>query len=170
MGIVNQALPKDALIASEHLPNRNSRFRLGYPQVLNVTEPLLDRHIRAGRSAYPALRYNGHTSTYGTLADRVNRLASALSARGLHLGDRILIHLPNCPEFVESWLAGLRIGAVVVASLPAYKRRELLWIVNDIEPVCLITNDELWPTVNEVVANAKLGIVVGDRIAGALAY
>ncbi|MGH8615669.1 MAG: acyl-CoA synthetase [Gammaproteobacteria bacterium] len=170
MGIVNQALPEDTLIASEHLPNRDSRFELGYPRVLNVTEHLLDRHTRAGRSAYPALRYNGHTSTYGALADRVNRLAGALFEKGLHPGDRILIHLPNCPEFVESWLAGLRIGAIVVASLPAYKRRELLWIVNDTQPVCLITNDELWPIVNEVAANTKLGIVVGDRIAGALAY
>jgi len=170
MGIVNQALPEDTLIASEHLPNRESRFELGYPQLLNVTEHLLDRHTCAGRSAYPALRYNGQTWTYGALGDRVNRLAGALSAKGLRPGDRILIHLPNCPEFVESWLAALRIGTVVVASLPAFKRRELQWIINDIQPVCLITKDELWPILHEVAGHTRLRIVVGDRIAGTLAY
>lgn len=170
MGIVNQALPEDALIASEHLPNRDSRFELGYPQLLNVTEHLVDRHIRAGRSAYPAIRCNGQTWTYGALGARVKRLAGALSSKGLRPGDRILIHLPNCPEFVESWLAALRIGAVVVASLPAFKRRELQWIINDIQPVGLITKDELWSMLHEVAKNTRLRIVVGDRITGTLVY
>ncbi|MCC7519897.1 MAG: AMP-binding protein [Verrucomicrobiae bacterium] len=143
MSVVNDALPPDALPDERHLPNRVVRHALGYPERLNVCEALLDANLRAGRAGRPVVHYSGKTRTYGVLANRVNRLANALSANGLKPGDRILIHLPNTPEFIESWLASLRIGAVVVAPVPLLKRRELKYIVAETEPSFVVTTAQM---------------------------
>src|SRR5262249_29201500 len=52
-----------------------------------------------------ALRFLGHTTTWGELDRRVTALAGALSRRGIGSGDRVLILMLNRTEFVEAFLA-----------------------------------------------------------------
>jgi long-chain acyl-CoA synthetase len=59
----------------------------------------------------PAVSDDRSSQTYSELAERVARLAGGLRARGLVSGDRVLLSLENCVEFVEllfgCWAAGL---------------------------------------------------------------
>jgi acyl-CoA synthetase (AMP-forming)/AMP-acid ligase II len=52
------------------------------------------------------------TLTFGELNERASRMAHALSACGVARGDRVAVHLPNRVEFVELFLACLRLGAL----------------------------------------------------------
>src|SRR6201990_2225481 len=61
-----------------------------------------------------ALRFLGHTTTWGELDRRVTALAGALSRRGVGSSDRLLILMLNRTEFVESFLAASRLGAIAV--------------------------------------------------------
>ena len=81
----------------------------------------------------PAAR-GGRTLTFGDIDARASRMAAALTARGVTRGDRVGIYLPNCIEFVELFLACLRIGAVFVPTNILYKTRELNDILSDAEP------------------------------------
>ena len=54
--------------------------------------------------------------TYQTFARDVAALAAGLSRRGIGPGDRLLIHLDNCPELLIAWFAAARIGAVGVTT------------------------------------------------------
>lgn len=54
--------------------------------------------------------------SYGQFASDVESMAGALHSRGVTLGDRVLIHLDNSPEFVISWFACARVGAVAVST------------------------------------------------------
>lgn len=168
MSVVNDALPPDALPDAGHLPNRDARHLLGYPERLNVCESLLDANLRTGRAGRPVVHYSGKTWTYGVLAGRVNRLANALSANGIKPGDRILIHLPNTPEFIECWLASLRIGAVVVATVPLLKRRELKYMVEETEPSLVVTTTETLHFFDDVTANRLHRATVGVSVDHAL--
>ncbi|MDE0807895.1 MAG: AMP-binding protein [Alphaproteobacteria bacterium] len=56
------------------------------------------------------------TWTYGIFARDVERLAAGLLTRGIGQGDRVLIHLDNCPELLLAWYACARIGAVGVTT------------------------------------------------------
>lgn len=56
------------------------------------------------------------TWTYGAFAQDVERLAAGLLTRGITQGDRVLIHLDNCPELLLAWYACARIGAVGVTT------------------------------------------------------
>ena len=52
--------------------------------------------------------------TYAELNTRATTVASGLLRLGIDRGDRVLVQLPNCAEFVEVWFALQRIGAVPV--------------------------------------------------------
>ena len=54
------------------------------------------------------------TWTYRQFVDDVEKVASALVARGVQLGDKVLIHAENCPEAVVMWYAVARVGGDAV--------------------------------------------------------
>jgi 2-aminobenzoate-CoA ligase len=104
---------------------------LRYPERLNVGEALLDANAEGGRGGRPAIHASGRAITYGELAARVNRLAHGLRAAGLERGDRVLLRLPNVPDFVVAWLACQKAGIVTVGTMPMLRARELAYIAAD---------------------------------------
>jgi len=87
---------------------------LAVPERFNAADFFLDRHLREGRGARTAFRYEGRRVTYATLGERANRLGNALRARGVDIEQRVLLVLPDCPEFAESFWGAVKIGAVPV--------------------------------------------------------
>lgn len=80
---------------------------------------------RAGRTPdAPAIITTDETIDYAALAGRVERLAKALAELGLGAGDGIGLQLPNIPEFLISYLAAARLGAVTSTIHMPYGARE----------------------------------------------
>jgi 2-aminobenzoate-CoA ligase len=102
-----------------------------YPVRLNVARELLDVHAEGDRAGRPAIHYQDQVVTYGELARRVNRLANGLRALGVEPGDRVLLRMPNCPEFIVTWLACQKLAAVTVSTMPLLRARELEYIATD---------------------------------------
>ena len=63
--------------------------------------------------------------TYAQLRDAVGRLAGLLAGRGVEPGDRVLLQLPNCVDYVVAVFAVFRLGALPVFALPAHREREI---------------------------------------------
>jgi acyl-CoA synthetase (AMP-forming)/AMP-acid ligase II len=61
-----------------------------------------------------ALAFEGATLTFAELDRRVNRLAAALTRRGVSHGANVAILMYNCLEFVEAFLACHKLGACAV--------------------------------------------------------
>lgn len=80
--------------------------------------------------------------TYGELEKATNRLANSLVKLGLRRSQKMLIMLPNIPEFVVSYFAILKTGAVVVPINILYKAREIEFLLEDSEAVGLIACTE----------------------------
>ena len=109
------------------------------PQVLDET---------AARSPEAtALIYFGARISYGQVLDHVNRLAAGLQALGLQKGDRVALMLPNCPQFVISYFAALRVGAIVTATNCMYTAREAARQWSDADPKAIIADRRLAPVV-----------------------
>jgi benzoate-CoA ligase len=81
-------------------------------ELFNLAAWLLDRHVREGRGDRPALRYGDRLYPYAELAELQDRCGNALLELGAGIEDRVLIVLPDGPEFVAAWFATLKIGAV----------------------------------------------------------
>jgi fatty-acyl-CoA synthase len=90
-----------------------------------------------------ALRFLGHTTTWGELDRRVTTLAGALSRRGVAFGDRVLILMLNRTEFIESCLAVNRLGAIAVPVNFRMTPPEIAFLVSDCEAKVVITESVL---------------------------
>lgn len=88
----------------------------------------------------PALVWKEGSYTYRELNDEVNKLGHALHRLGIQKGDRVALQLLNCPEFVLSYLAVMKIGAVIVPINPLYKGKDLGDIMKDSEALVLVTS------------------------------
>ena len=85
------------------------------------------------------------TLTFGELDARANRMARALAARGLSRGDRLCVHLANRVEFLDLFLACVRMGVIFVPVNVLYREREIAHITADADPALSITSAEHLP-------------------------
>jgi 2,3-dihydroxybenzoate-AMP ligase len=68
--------------------------------------------------------------SYAVLHERVNNLAAHLHRRGIALGSRVVVQLPNVPGFVTLLLALFKIGAVPVLALPQHGEHEIGYLLD----------------------------------------
>ncbi|WP_236829887.1 long-chain-fatty-acid--CoA ligase [Blastococcus sp. KM273128] len=111
---------------------------------------MLARHARTSPDA-PALRFEGTGRTYGELDERVDRLARALHTRGVRTGDRVAVLALNGMETWEAYLAGVRLGAVVVPVNFRLVADEVAYVLTDSGAVALVVDGPL----AEVAAKAR---------------
>lgn len=90
--------------------------------------------------------------TFNQLMEQANRLGTGLSALGIAHGDWVAIMLPNCPEFVVSFLAIAKIGAVVVPVDIYYQQPELKRLLHDGNITTLITSSEFLNTAKPIIS------------------
>jgi 2-aminobenzoate-CoA ligase len=129
---------------------------LKYPESLNACTELLDTHIRQDRGQRVAVRFQEETITYQQLYERVTHFAAVLRSEGIQPGDRVLLRLLNRPHFIVTWLALLRIGAVIVATAPPIKARELSAVIESAQPALLISESELWDEAMKAANHTRL--------------
>ena len=84
------------------------------PNPFNIADYFLDDRVREGLGDRPALRTGDGIVTYGMLRARANRFANALEALGVRPEQRVLIALPDVPDFAAALFGTLKLGAVGV--------------------------------------------------------
>jgi len=142
---------------------------LSYPATTNACYELLDANLALGRDSAPAIHFGDAVITYKQLADDVTRVAGALRRQGVEPGNCVILRLLNRPQFVSTFLALLRIGAVAVPTAPLLRARELNAIVENAEPVMLISEADLWDEVEKLDSTSLRRISV-DNLTGGPPY
>jgi long-chain acyl-CoA synthetase len=90
-----------------------------------------------------AVIFLGERFSYRRLRELMDRFASALYAQGVAPGEKVLIYLPNLPQFLIAYLGAQIAGAIPVPVSPIYTPSEIKYLLNDTEAhtvVCLDTN------------------------------
>ena len=114
--------------------------------------------------ANPALIFLNGKMPYSALDANVNRLANALSGLGVKKGDRVAIYTANCPQYVISYYAILKIGAVIVPINPLYVDHEVQHQVNDAGAETIVVMSRFYSVVQRVRAQTKLKRVIVTNI------
>ncbi|CAI10712.1 DitJ-like CoA ligase (AMP forming), possibly related to diterpenoid metabolism (plasmid) [Aromatoleum aromaticum EbN1] len=111
---------------------------------------------------------SGAPETFVEVNARVNRLAHGLAAFGVAKGDLVGLLLPNCPEFIYTWFALCKLGAVELAISDAYKGAFLAHPMNLGKARVLFTNADLAQRVAEIEDDLPSleRIVIVDRPEG----
>jgi 2,3-dihydroxybenzoate-AMP ligase len=110
--------------------------------------------------------------TYGTLQRKVDRLALHLLRLGLNPHDRVILQLPNIPEFVYLYFALHRIGAIPVMCLPPHRLSEVGYIAQKTEARGYAIPSEfrrfnyleLSKEVQEEASNLEFVLVAGNEV------
>jgi long-chain acyl-CoA synthetase len=107
-----------------------------------------------------ALTFYGTTFDFARLEALSEKMAASLAARGVKKGDRVALMLPNCPQYVVSFLATVRLGAVVTQLNPMYVEREIEHILEDSGAETSVVYSDAYPRVKNVMGQTTLKNVI----------
>ncbi|CAM2921359.1 AMP-binding protein [Prescottella defluvii] len=110
------------------------------------------------------------TLTYRELNDNAGVLAAGLLRLGIRPGDRVVLQIPNMPEYVELLFAVFTIGALPVFALPAHRRAEVGYFCEFTDAAAYVIADrhagfDYRTLAREIVAGSErppVVVVVGD--------
>lgn len=120
----------------------------------------LSEIVDAAASAMPdqtALVFEDNRISYAELLAAVNGLAEGLSAMGIEKGDCVVILLGNRPEFVVSYFATVRTGALAVTLNPVSTAYELGHYFAECKPKVVICKADQVTAVRD--CDARTGYV-----------
>ena len=113
--------------------------------------------------SYPdraAVIYLGKEITYRSLRDLILRFATALFDLGVRDNDKVMLYIPNCPQFLIAYFGAQQIGAVPVPVSPIYTPREITYLINDSEAETILCMDTNFRYVKEVLPETCLKRVI----------
>jgi len=140
-----------------------------FPEHFNMADYFLYHNVEEGRENKVCLYYEEQTYTYGETARMANRVGNALRELGVEMEDRVLIVLPDSPEFVWTWFGSARIGAVITMVNPLLPAEDYKYYLDYTRARVAVIHESLRDTFAEAVASArylKSVMVVGQVEAG----
>ena len=120
------------------------------PEFLNACSYLLDRRLEAGEGERVALEQGEAKVTYAELAAKVGQVAGALRSIGVRPEERVPLVMLDGVDWVASFLAALRIGAVPVPMSTMLTGAELAFQCNDARARVAIASAALGPTIKDM--------------------
>ena len=134
---------------------------IDYPQ---TTLPVALEETARRHPEHPALIFKDNRISYREYKETVDRFAAALQRLGVKKGDRVAIHLPNCPQFSIAYSAALEIGGIVVPCNPIYTAREMTHQLNDSGAEFIVTLSSTYPLIKQIRAETGLQHVIVAKI------
>ena len=122
------------------------------PRQLTVPDTTLWFNLEVSARRYPdkaACLFFGRALSYRELHAQAERLAGWLQHEGLRAGERVLLYMQNCPQFLVAFYAIQRADAVVVPVNPMNRADEFGHYITDPQARFAITSADLAPTVAE---------------------
>lgn len=129
-------------------------------ETFNVSEWLVERHVDEGRGERIAIRSRGRSLSYHDLLVEIERTATGLRGLGVRPEERVALVMLDSIEFVATFLAAMRIGAVPVPANPLLPGRDLGVIVADCRARVVVVSGER----SESVAALRAGAPEIDHI------
>ena len=111
----------------------------------NAATRFVDRHILEGRAGNTAIECRDERVSYQQLSDRTNRVGNVLRRLGVESGARVVLLLPDTPEFLYCFFGAIKIGAVAIPLNTLLKPLEYEFLLNDAQAKVALVGDFLLP-------------------------
>ena len=141
--------------------------RTDLPERLNIAERFLDARVREGRGDRPALLTDSRTLTYRDVQSLAERWAHVLANAGVSCEQRVLIALPDGPDFVGVLFGTLKLGAVVVMVNPGLPASDVRYFLEYTRARAVVTVAATAAAFQEVASALEPApvIIVADEAA-----
>jgi len=113
------------------------------PDIYNLADEFVDRHLREGRAEKTAVIADGKAWTYREVAEKVNQVGNRLLETGIEPGDRVMLVLPDCPEFVAGYFGSMKIGAVAVPTNTALRSEDYKQLLSESQARVLLADSSV---------------------------
>lgn len=113
--------------------------------------------------AYPdktAIIFLGTKYSYAELRELIYRFATALHELGVRDNDKVLMYLPNCPQWIVAYFGIQKIGGVPVPVSPIYTPYEIKYMINDCKAGTIVCQDTNFGYVREVFPDTPLRSII----------
>ena len=143
----------------------------GIPPAIDYTARRVEQLLQSSVERYPdrvAIRYFRTSHTYRDLLDRIKQTAGALRELGIGTGDRVMLVLPNCPEFAITWFALHWLGAEAVPANPLMSAAELTGLARKCSIQAVLGLDVRMKPVAEMASDVPLKAVIVTSLASHL--
>ena len=144
------------------------------PHSVVVPETTLWFNLEVSARRYPnkaAYVFFGRTLTFAELHRQAEALAGWLQAHGVAKGERVLLFMQNCPQWVVAFYAVQRADAVVVPVNPMNRAEELKHYITDPDARVAITTADLAPELaiasNQLSAHERLTYIISTHFSDA---
>ncbi|MCA1633091.1 MAG: benzoate-CoA ligase family protein [Acidobacteria bacterium] len=141
-------------------------MKVEFPERFNMADYFLYHNVEEGREGKTCLYYRDESYTYGDAVRRSNRVGNALRALGVELEDRVLLVLPDCPEFVWTWFGAAKVGAVLTMVNPLLPAEDYKYYLEYTRARVAVVHESLLENFSEAAKTArhlKNVLVVGDE-------
>ncbi|HEV7223475.1 MAG TPA: AMP-binding protein [Pirellulales bacterium] len=120
----------------------------GIPARYNLGVALTRGHVEAGRGDRVCLSWENSAGerrqfTYAEMDAASSRFAAALAQLGVERGDRVLLRLPNLPEFYIAALGVAKLGGVFIPSSTQFRAAEIEYRLRDSGAVAVVATTGL---------------------------
>src|SRR5436190_4643816 len=136
-----------------------------FPERFNMADYFLYHNLDEGREDKVCLYFEDRSLTYGDVATLSNKTGNALRSLGVEIEDRVLMVLPDCPEFVWTWFGAARIGAVITMVNPLLPAVDYEYYLDYTRARVAVVHHSILPTFLEAIENApylRAVLVVGS--------
>jgi carnitine-CoA ligase len=116
------------------------KYEIRRQRKLNFNTLLLDARKQYGQNTF--LKFEDETYTYSAMWEITNRLANGFAKQGIKKGDHVSIILSNRPEFIWSWFALAKIGAIAVTIDNRLKGPLLNHQLKNSESIAIVTEEK----------------------------
>lgn len=139
---------------------------VSFPERFNMADYFLYHNLEEGRENKTCLYFEDQSWTYGDVARLSNRVGNALRELGADVEDRVLLVLPDCPEFVWTWFGAARIGAVITMVNPLLPAADYEYYLDYTRARVAVVHESVLPAFTEAAKTARYlrgVLVVGQR-------
>ena len=120
---------------------------------MKIYDELLIHSFERACEKYPdhtAIIYIGEKFSYRRLKELIDRFATALYDLGVRDNDKVMLYIPNCPQFLIGYFGAQQIGAIPVPVSPIYTPYEMKYLVNDSGAETVLCQDTNFRYIKEV--------------------
>jgi benzoate-CoA ligase family protein len=143
------------------------------PERYNLVDHFVDRHIREGRGGRTAIISDDQRVTYKEIAEQVNRVGNGLLRLGLQEEQRVLLILPDTPEFAAAYFGVIKIGAIAVPTSTAARTSDYAYFLQESRARIAIVHSTLLAELRPALSDqpyCKKVIVCGQPVSGYLPW
>ncbi len=128
--------------------------KIAFSEVFNAAVPMIDRHLAEGRGAKLAYRTAAEDVSYAALAERVNRTGNFLHSLSIAKGDRVLMVVKDCVEFIYLFWGAIKAGYVPIPLNTMLRAKDYQFMIEDSGCAVLVYSPEFSAEIEPALAAA----------------